>query len=218
MTSQPERDPGKVDGDDDASVTSAYETLRPTWVAGPGRVTDSDSDHGAAASTVFDPEDDPDLLVLDEEDVAADSAAGTERSSDIEDEPMVVTAEVITTDADTASDDEVSATGEGRAAGEGSAVGNAHGSLDPQWHDIQAQFVDDPRGSVEQAAAAADAAVSALVETLHERQAALAPGSGPSDDPGATEQLREALRSYRVFCQNLAEISEGLPGLHKMAS
>jgi hypothetical protein len=192
MTSQPEKDPGKVDGDD-GSVTSAYETLRPTWVAGPGRVTDSDSDHGAAASTVFDPEDDPDLLVLDEEDDAADPA-GTERSSDIEEEPTVVTAEVIT------------------------AAGNAHGSLDPQWHDIQAQFVDDPRGSVEQAAAAADAAVTALVETLHQRQAALAPGSGPSGDPGDTEQLREALRSYRVFCQNLAEISEGLPELHRMAS
>ena len=71
-------------------------------------------------------------------------------------------------------------------------------------------FVDDPRGSVELAAAAADAAVSALVETLHQRQAALRRTGSASADPGGTEQLREALRSYRIFCQSLTDIGQRL--------
>lgn len=80
--------------------------------------------------------------------------------------------------------------------------------LGQQWHEIQAMFVDDPRGSVELAAAAADSAVSALLETLHHRQSALASAGTTSADPGGTEQLREALRSYRIFCQSLTEIGQ----------
>jgi hypothetical protein len=82
--------------------------------------------------------------------------------------------------------------------------------LSQQWHDIQAMFVDDPRGSVDLAAAAADAAVSALVQTLQQRQSALTPTGSTSADPGGTEQLREALRSYRIFCQSLTEIGQRL--------
>jgi hypothetical protein len=82
--------------------------------------------------------------------------------------------------------------------------------LSQQWHDIQAMFVDDPRGSVDLAAAAADAAVSALVQTLQQRQSALTPAGSTSADPGGTEQLREALRSYRIFCQSLTEIGQRL--------
>jgi hypothetical protein len=82
--------------------------------------------------------------------------------------------------------------------------------LSQQWHDIQAMFVDDPRGSVDLAAAAADAAVSALVQRLQQRQSALVPAGSTSADPGGTEQLREALRSYRIFCQSLTEIGQRL--------
>lgn len=86
-----------------------------------------------------------------------------------------------------------------------------------QWHDIQALFVDDPHGSVELAAAAADAAVTVLVATLHQRQSALAPAASTSADPGGTEQLREALRSYRIFCQSLTEIGQRLAQSAAMA-
>jgi hypothetical protein len=82
--------------------------------------------------------------------------------------------------------------------------------LGQQWHDIQAMFVDDPRGSVQLAAAAADSAVGALMETLHQRQSALAPAGDTSADPAGTEHLREALRSYRIFCQSLGEIGQRL--------
>ncbi len=213
MTSTPERVPDRADGDD-ASAKSAYETLRPTWVAGPGGGTDSDRDRGADGATVPDPRNDPDLIVLDEEDDAADSPAAMERPPDAENEPAVVAAELITADVVAATDATSSGTGGNGTAGDG----GARDVLDPQWHDIQAQFVDDPRGSVQQAAAAADAAVSALAEALHERRSALSPGPGPSEDPGDTEQLREALRSYRIFCQNLAEASKRLPLPHALAS
>ncbi len=92
-----------------------------------------------------------------------------------------------------------------------------NGGVSDQWHDIQAMFVDDPQGSVQRAAAAADAAVSALVDSLRERQAALVPAGGPSD-PSGTEQLRETLRGYRIFCQRLAELDGQLPRTDSMAS
>jgi hypothetical protein len=96
----------------------------------------------------------------------------------------------------------------------------AGGGLSEQWHDIQAMFVDDPRGSVERAAQEAEAAVSALVESLRQRQAALAPAgtsTSASDtdasdtDASDTEQLRTALRGYRVLCERLVGLEEQLP-------
>jgi hypothetical protein len=91
----------------------------------------------------------------------------------------------------------------------------ADGSLSEQWHDIQAMFVDDPRGSVQRAAQAADAAVGALVESLRESQAALMPADTAAN-VGDTEQLRGALRSYRVFCQRIADLDEQLPRAESM--
>lgn len=96
----------------------------------------------------------------------------------------------------------------------------AGGGLSDQWHDIQAMFVDDPQGSVERAAQEAEAAVSALVESLQQRQAALAPAgtsTAASDtdtsdtDTSDTERLRTALRAYRVFCERLVGLEEQLP-------
>ncbi len=94
------------------------------------------------------------------------------------------------------------------AASTGGRAG--HAGLGQQWHDIQAQFVDDPRGSVQLAAAAADEAVSELIEMLRQRTADLVPADRAQNDPGSTEQLREALRSCRLFCENLADISHRL--------
>jgi hypothetical protein len=72
--------------------------------------------------------------------------------------------------------------------------------LSQEWHEIQASFVDDPRGAVQLAAEAADSALTALVTALRERHATLGP-SATQD----TEQLRAALQEYRRFCQGLAE-------------
>jgi hypothetical protein len=100
-----------------------------------------------------------------------------------------------------------------------SGVNGSEATMDAgrEWLDIQAMFVDDPRGAVQLAAAAADSAADELVTALQERQAALAPADGAASadgtpaEPGETEELRAALRGYRALCQNLAQVSASLP-------
>jgi hypothetical protein len=94
------------------------------------------------------------------------------------------------------------------AAAEVDAVADpARVSTGAEWHDIQAMFVDDPRRSVQSAAEKADAAVSALTDLLHRRRLALAAAdAGAPNGPGETEELREMLRSYRIFCQSISDL------------
>jgi hypothetical protein len=66
-----------------------------------------------------------------------------------------------------------------------------------RWSQIQAMFVDDPRGSVTQAAVMADEAIEAFIAAARERQAWLA-SSWQGQDAG-TEELRTALQGYRAF-------------------
>ncbi len=104
-------------------------------------------------------------------------------------------------------------------AATGQAGEPGKGALGQQWHDIQAMFVDDPRGSVQLAAEAADAAVSSLVESLHERQARLGPAAGAANDTDRfdTEQLRETLREYRVFCEAVRDLGRRVPQASNLA-
>jgi hypothetical protein len=83
--------------------------------------------------------------------------------------------------------------------------------LSQHWRNIQSTFVDDPSGAVSLAAEAADAAVSALVGSLQERQSALLSTTGDMASAHDTEQLRTALQEYRVFCQDIEEIGRRLP-------
>jgi hypothetical protein len=69
-----------------------------------------------------------------------------------------------------------------------------------QWPAIQSLFVDDPRGAVERAAAAATEVAASLVATLEREQAELRASWQPEAD---TEQLRTALQRYRAFCGRL---------------
>jgi hypothetical protein len=172
---------------------------------------------------------DPDLIVLDDDDVedvdvedvtGADEFVSADEGDlgDETDEPE--TAVAATTGVETTG---AAATGAATTGVETTGAETAGGITPPedptltdptptepvlseQWHDIQAMFVDDPQGSVQRAAAAADDAVSALVESLRQRQAVLGPA-----DPADTEQLRSTLRSYRIFCQRVAVLDEQLP-------
>lgn len=84
---------------------------------------------------------------------------------------------------------------------------SAHPAPGAEWHDIQAMFVDNPRQSVQFAADKADAAVSALAELLQQRRSALGTTTaGSSEVPAETEELRELLRSYRIFCQSISDL------------
>jgi hypothetical protein len=69
-----------------------------------------------------------------------------------------------------------------------------------QWPSIQAMFVDDPKGSVERAAAAADEVVKAFVASLQREQAGL---RAVWEKETTTEDLRTALQQYRAFCGRL---------------
>ena len=69
-----------------------------------------------------------------------------------------------------------------------------------QWPAIQAMFVDDPKGSVQRAAAAADEVVKAFVASIEREQAAL---NAAWENDASTEDLRTALQQYRAFCGRL---------------
>ncbi len=71
-----------------------------------------------------------------------------------------------------------------------------------QWPAIQAMFVDDPKGSVTRAAAAAEEVAKAFVASLQREQAALR-ASWENGGDTTTEDLRTVLQQYRAFCSRL---------------
>jgi hypothetical protein len=77
------------------------------------------------------------------------------------------------------------------------------------WHDIQATFVDDPRGAVRRAAEATDTAIGNLAGRLQQMSALTAPAQSPSEQD--TEQLRIALQHYRVVWQGIEDLGQRLP-------
>jgi hypothetical protein len=77
--------------------------------------------------------------------------------------------------------------------------------LDVRWHEILAMFVDDPRSSVEQAAALAGNRAEAFVLSIKKQQDSLLSGWQRHD--AETEELRIALQQYRIFCNRLEERS-----------
>ena len=86
-----------------------------------------------------------------------------------------------------------------------SAVGGEGIDLDVRWHEILAMFVDDPRSSVEHAAAFAGDRAEAFVLSVKEQQDSLLSGWQRHDTE--TEELRIALQQYRIFCNRLEEFS-----------
>jgi hypothetical protein len=71
------------------------------------------------------------------------------------------------------------------------------------WSQIQATFVDDPRGSVTQAAGMVDEAIEAFIVAARKRQAWLASSwQGPE---AGTEELRTALQDYRALWRSMTE-------------
>jgi hypothetical protein len=72
------------------------------------------------------------------------------------------------------------------------------------WNEIQAMFVDDPRGSIERAARLVDDRVEALIQSVTERQ--LSMRSPWQADGAGTEELRVALQHYRAFWNSLDDL------------
>jgi hypothetical protein len=78
---------------------------------------------------------------------------------------------------------------------------------DERWHDVVAGFIDDPRGSVAEAAELVEAEVTSLIALLSRRRDTLGEtwqtGQG-SEAGSATEDLRLAIRGYRESSSQLA--------------
>jgi hypothetical protein len=74
--------------------------------------------------------------------------------------------------------------------------------LRDQWHQVQSTFVDDPRGAVSQA----DTLVAEVMQTLASGFAEHKRGleeSWQRGEEAGTEDLRQALQSYRAFFDRL---------------
>jgi hypothetical protein len=71
-----------------------------------------------------------------------------------------------------------------------------------QWQEVQTDFVDEPRGSVEQADALVAELMQRLAQTFAEERQNLESQWSRGDDV-STEDLRVALRRYRSFFERL---------------
>jgi hypothetical protein len=76
--------------------------------------------------------------------------------------------------------------------------------LSAEWSAVQAGFVDDPAGAVEQADALVARAADLVTEAVRRRREGLRAGQdGPAGRPTGTEELRLALRDYRSVLDRL---------------
>jgi hypothetical protein len=67
-----------------------------------------------------------------------------------------------------------------------------------RWDEIQAKFVDDPRGAVREADELVSTVINELESSFHSRRDSLEAGWQDGDDT-STESLRLALQAYRSF-------------------
>jgi hypothetical protein len=77
--------------------------------------------------------------------------------------------------------------------------------LHADWARIQSSFVDDPRGSVSQAADLVSQVTGSLVAAVQQREQALR-GEWESQEGTDTEHLRNALRDYRAYFELLVKL------------
>jgi glutathione S-transferase len=75
-----------------------------------------------------------------------------------------------------------------------------------RWNNIQAEFVDEPRRSVEQADQLVAAAMQQLAEGFAAERASLEQ-QWESGDNVSTEDLRVALQRYRAFFGRLLNVA-----------
>lgn len=74
-----------------------------------------------------------------------------------------------------------------------------------RWKDIQTNFVDEPRRSVEQADALVKEVTDRLVSVFTQNRDDLERHWGAGDEV-STEELRRALQSYRSFFERLLSV------------
>jgi hypothetical protein len=93
--------------------------------------------------------------------------------------------------------------------GDDAAVSGASSARDQRWHDVLANFVDDPRGSVLAATELVVNDVSAFVAVLDQRRKSML-NAPPEDYPANTEDLRQAASTYRDISNQLTASTQAL--------
>ena len=185
--------------DPDAPVVTDADTTRPDTLTDRDTLADRDS----AGATPLDAVTDPDAPA-DPNTPAATETPGTPAA---EATPASATS-ATTADTATPAEPVPGAPGTGSTTGvqAASAALVTHGAeLHENWARIQSSFVDDPRGSVSQAADLVSQVTNSLVNALQERERTL---RGAWDQQGGadTENLRNALRDYRAFFEMLTRV------------
>jgi hypothetical protein len=93
---------------------------------------------------------------------------------------------------------------EGRGEGE-LFPASERNELEQKWNEIQARFVDEPRGSVEEANALVSDLMDRLVSSFSEQRERLE-GQWERGDDVTTEDLRMVLMRYRSFFGRLLQV------------
>ena len=210
-----------------ATVTGSAQPDEEPTIARTGPVDTTDeltgADHSIRGQHAADDTDesdviDPDAVIIDETvtpssqadgparpvipesaraDVAPEPTPG--RADPMADTPPDVTGTAAHTPPAPAVNDTTATAAPGSTGPAGDAV-----HLHDRWTSIQSTFVDDPHGSVVAAAELVTEAIETLVSAARERERGL---RNEWDRDGAdTEDLRNALRSYRGFLDHLAAL------------
>jgi hypothetical protein len=128
----------------------------------------------------------------------------TERSEaqteDVATEEEAESQESVIDEEDRATADAESADGKGELF-----PANERKELEQRWNDIQAGFVDEPRGSVEEANALISELMDRLVSSFSEQRGQLEAQWERGGDV-TTEDLRVVLMRYRSFFGRLLEV------------
>lgn len=184
-------DAGPATGEPEAvaepAAKAAPDDVAGPAVAGPGAATDLATDDEAGWP------DDPDALA--EADAPAEVAAPAG--------PGVFTEAGVLAEADQPAGGAVTLADLSRAVIINATRGDDGGD---QWTDVLTMFVDDPRGSVLEAAAMVDEAIDGFIAVVRERQESLA--SSWEARGAGTEELRLALQAYRRFWSSLADLRQ----------
>ncbi len=93
-------------------------------------------------------------------------------------------------------------------------VSGAAATHDQRWHDVLANFVDDPRGSVLAATDLVVSDVSAFVAVLDQRRKSML-NAPPEDRTSATEDLRQVAATYRDISKQLTASTDALRVGHR---
>jgi hypothetical protein len=190
-TDDAEDDDDVTDPDDDVVVAEGIIVAEPTSTEAGADGPEADDDLTEPDDDVTEPDDD--VVVAEVIDEMPAQRSGLADPTQAADEPGAGTSQP-TAD----------------VTGPAAAVHPVGVGLSQEWRDIQATFVDDPRGAVRLAAEATDAVLRGLMASLRSRQDALSAATDDASEHRDTEQLRSELRQYRVLCQNLADIEQRL--------